>query len=69
MLAQTWGKLDDRGSGNFEFHESFMAETKAAGITIDKPKVRGARALRDIFEGNPDLVNYVHTEMRKLWVA
>lgn len=66
MMAQMWGKIDDKGSGNFEFHESFVAELKAANVVIDKPKVRGARVLREMFDSNPDLVNYVHTEIPKL---
>lgn len=68
MMAQTWGKIEDKGSGNFELHSSFLEECKAAGVTIEKAKVKGARALREIFEANPELVNYVHAEMRKLFI-
>ncbi len=69
MMAQSCGKIDDKGSGNFEFHANFMEELKGAGVTIEKAKVKGIRVLREIFEANPDLVAYVHAEIPKILLA
>lgn len=69
MMCKMWGFVNDKGSGSFEFNEKYIEELKAANITLEKHKVRGERHLRDIFETHPDLVNYVHSEARKLLIS
>lgn len=69
LMCKMGGNLTDKGSGSFEFNEKYVEELKAAGITLEKTKFRGEAAVRAFFEANPDLVNHVHVEARKLFIT
>ncbi len=69
LICKMDGNLIDKGSGSFEFNEKYVEELKAVGITLEKTKIRGEAAVRAFFEANPDLVNHIHAEARKLFIA
>lgn len=69
LICKGDGNLIDKGSGNFEFNEKYIEELKAAGIELEKVKIKGLPAVRDLFEASQDLVKHVHAEARKVFIA
>lgn len=69
LMCKMGGNLADKGSGSFEFNEKYVEELKAAGIALEKTKFRGEATVRAFFEANPDLVNHIHAEARKLFIT
>jgi len=53
----------------YNIEESFFEDMKTKGIKLDSDKFQGERALRDCFDTNPDLVEYVLTQGKIIWQA
>lgn len=60
MMAQTWGFVNPSSSW-FNFDEDFYQSAKESGAldsNVTPEKVQGGRKLRDIFDSNPELVEF-----------
>lgn len=66
LMCKMWEHIE--GVGSYEFTPKYVEDLKAAGIVLEKTKFRGEPALRELFDTNPDLVNHVHSEARKLFI-
>lgn len=68
MMCETWGYAEQKGKF-YEFSPKFLQELAEANIKLETTKVEGKKAFREIFETNPDLVNYVHSSLRRILIS
>ncbi|MFA6432914.1 MAG: hypothetical protein WCV82_03850 [Candidatus Paceibacterota bacterium] len=69
LMCKMGGNMTDKGSGNISFNEKYVEELKAVNIELDRVSFKGEPMVRAFFEANPDLVNHVHAEARRLFIA
>lgn len=64
LLAQGWGFVTQKGA-HFSFTDEFYKELQDNNINVDQ-KFHGERNLRECFDSNKDLSEYVISKVKKL---
>ena len=65
MVAEQWGALKQSSAAWYEFEESLAQEMIEKGI-ITSNKFNGARIMRNLFDSNPDLTQFILDKYRPL---